>query len=116
MQIKGSLVLTIIAATLAAPVALADDASGEKAARTTVVDFKGRPPFSRQRVSTETASLARFEETKTAPSVRFRGRPPFSRHTSPASSADFARFEETAESSAPRRMGPPGKMNSRRHL
>lgn len=89
-----------------------------------VTDFRGRPPFKRQRVSgEEIAELARFEETaapQPGDSVRvvdFRGRPPFRREIVSADEfADLARFEESAASVETRRVrrGPPGKTFLRR--
>lgn len=115
MQFKSSLILALVASSFIVPVAFAEDSSSTSASTTAVIDFKGRPPFARHRATTETASLARFEETQVTSSVKFRGRPPFSRHTAPSATVHFARFEETADSVAPRRVGPPGKMTSRRH-
>ena len=118
MQKYASTLILLATTALAAPIATADEAAATDAAdqaRTT--EFKGRPPFARNRAQTETVDLARFEETAAADTTRradFRGRPPFSRHgAAPRSSADFARFEES-ERERPRRSGPPGKMTSRR--
>ena len=89
-----------------------------------VTDFRGRPPFKREFVSSEElADLARFEELADVPSgddvriVDYRGRPPFKRKIlSSDEIADFARFEETDSNTETRRTrrGPPGKPNSRR--
>ena len=90
-----------------------------------VTEFRGRPPFKRQLVSSEEAvELARFEESAPAPTtdgywvVDYRGRPPFTREFLSADEvADLARFEETASSASDERRtrrGPPGKLNSRR--
>lgn len=89
-----------------------------------VTDFRGRPPFKRQRVSsTEVADLARFEETSAQPTsgevrvVNYRGRPPFRRQILAAEElADLARFEEVSSDSQTRRTrrGPPGKQWWRR--
>ena len=118
MQKYASTLVLLASAALTAPVALADDTQSNTAddqARTT--EFKGRPPFARNRVQSETVDLARFEETAAVETTRrgdFRGRPPFSRHAE-RTKADFARFEETDEANQTRRRsGPPGKMNSRR--
>ena len=95
-----------------------------KPSETMVTDFRGRPPFKREFVSSEElVDLARFEETTDAPSgddvriVDYRGRPPFKREiVSSDEIADLARFEETDSTAETRRTrrGPPGKMNSRR--
>jgi hypothetical protein len=89
-----------------------------------VTDFRGRPPFKRQRVSSEElADLARFEETSAQPTsgqvrvVDYRGRPPFRRQILAAEElADLARFEEVSADSETRRTrrGPPGKQMWRR--
>lgn len=89
-----------------------------------VTDFRGRPPFKRQRVSNEElADLARFEETSAQPTsgqervVSYRGRPPFRRQILAAEElADLARFEEVSADSETRRIrrGPPGKQIWRR--
>ena len=118
MQKYTSTLILLATSALAAPVAIADDPQANKAAdQTMATEFKGRPPFARNRVTTETVDLARFEETAAVDTSRrtdFRGRPPFSRHADAARvTADFARFEET-DGEVRRRVGPPGKMNSRR--
>ena len=118
MQKYASTLILLAASALAAPVAIADDAQSSKAADPQMAtDFKGRPPFARNRVQTETVDLARFEETAAADTTRrtdFRGRPPYSRNAAATRvTADFARFEET-DDKARRRVGPPGKMTSRR--
>jgi hypothetical protein len=89
-----------------------------------VTNFSGRPPFKRQRVSSEElADLARFEETSAQPTsgqvrvVNYRGRPPFRRQIPAAEElADLARFEEASTDSETRRArrGPPGKQMWRR--
>ncbi len=120
MQKYTSTLILLASAAFIAPAALADDPQTTNAAdRPMATDFKGRPPFARNRAPAETTDLARFEETAAATTSRradFRGRPPFSRHSDrPRTSADFARFEETdAGTKVRRRMGPPGKMTSRR--
>lgn len=98
--------------------------SSAKPGETMVTDFRGRPPFKREFVSSEElADLARFEELADVPSgddvriVDYRGRPPFKRKIlSSDEIADFARFEETDSNTETRRTrrGPPGKPNSRR--
>ncbi len=120
MQQFASTLVLLATAALAAPLAIADDAqSRSEADQARTTEFKGRPPFARNRVQTETVDLARFEETAAEQTTRrtdFRGRPPFSRNAAgPRVSADFARFEETGtDDRRPRRSGPPGKMTSRR--
>jgi len=94
-----------------------------------VAEFRGRPPYKRQRVArSEMAEMARFEETTPgAASERvwttdFRGRPPYKRRfVSGDESVDLARFEETGAVSGDvtsdkksSRRGAPGKLNSRR--
>ena len=117
MQKYASTLILLATSALAAPVAIADDAQASKAAdQTMTTDFKGRPPFARNRATSDSVDLARFEETAAVDTTRradFRGRPPFSRHAAARVTADFARFEET-DSEDRRRVGPPGKMNSRR--
>lgn len=117
MQKYASTLILLATAALAAPVAIADDAqSNNTADQARSTEFKGRPPFARNRASTETVDLARFEETANNTTRRgdFRGRPPFSRHTERVT-AEFARFEESAgKDTVLRRSGPPGKMTSRR--
>lgn len=90
-----------------------------------VTEFRGRPPFKRQLLSSEeVAELARFEESRSIPegeTIRvadYRGRPPFKREVlSSEEFADLARFEEASSSATQERRtrrGPPGKLNSRR--
>ena len=117
MHKTASTLILLATAALAAPVAIADDPQASTTAdQARSTDFKGRPPFARNLTQTETADLARFEETAAADTTRradFRGRPPFSRHADRVT-VDFARFEETAgELQIRRRSGPPGKMTSR---
>lgn len=117
---KFPLTMVLIASTvLASPVVLADDPQSSTADdQQRVTEFKGRPPFARKRAPADTVDLARFEDTAVADTTRrtdFRGRPPFARNAAPRASADFARFEEAnADRDARRRVGPPGKMTSRR--
>ena len=118
--------LALTAAFFMAPAVWAADDTNTAAASSDklVTEFRGRPPFKRELLSSEeVAELARFEDTTARPtgeSIRvadFRGRPPFKRETLSAEEvADLARFEETSSSddSRPRRRGPPGKLKSRR--
>lgn len=120
-------------ALCASPAAMAQSspaASDQNAADVVITDFRGRPPFKRQRVSAaEIAEFARFEEQprsadESEPASRyvitdFRGRPPYRReYVSAEEFADFARFEELtdqpADSNRSTRRGPPGKPYSRR--
>ena len=101
--------------------AAGNEDTGAQSSEVLITDFRGRPPFRRERVSMEEAAeLARFEEIVARPAdgkvrvVSYRGRPPFRREIVSAEEfADLARFEETAESSQSRRTrrGPPGKPN-----
>jgi hypothetical protein len=113
-----------ICAVFAAAVVLAVPSLTAQADEALLTDFRGRPPFKRQRVSSdEIADLARFEESSAQPTsgyvrvVNFRGRPPYRRQTIAAEElADLARFEETPADSESRRTrrGPPGKQWWRR--
>ncbi|MEM1438635.1 MAG: hypothetical protein AAF545_04525 [Pseudomonadota bacterium] len=95
---------------------VADEARAEAVVLET--DFRGKPPFKRQRVSAasqEVSAPARAASTR----VDFRGAPPYKRHgidTAPVERAEFARFEASEAEASPRRTrrGPPGKLTSRR--
>ena len=105
----------------------ADDAAAAEGDDVLVTEFRGRPPFKRQILSSdEVAELARFEEaapaapttTETIRVTDFRGKPPYKREIVTAEEwVELARFEETSASEAQdrrTRRGPPGKLNSRR--
>ena len=89
-----------------------------------VTEFRGRPPFKRQVMSSdEIVELARFEESASSDSVEGRwvidysGKPPYKREFVSADEiVELARFEEADSTSAQRstRRGPPGKPNFRR--
>ncbi|MEL7538809.1 MAG: hypothetical protein AAFZ58_06595 [Pseudomonadota bacterium] len=114
----------LMALTLAAPVAFAAEP------KVTETEFRGAPPFKRERVSaanTDSAAestSASLKEGDTVRVVDFRGRPPFERRVvevdeamlaEAVSIASFARFEEVEdESPTRRRSGPPGKQHIRR--
>ena len=118
--------IALVLAFASAPTILAaqDADPAAKSSGTMVTDFRGRPPFKRELLSSdEVADLARFEETTAAPSgddvrvVEYRGRPPFKRQIlSSDEVVDLARFEEVDSNTETRstRRGPPGKPNSRR--
>ena len=113
-----------ICAVFAAAAVFAAPSLSAQADEVLATDFRGRPPFKRQRMSSEEiADLARFEETSEQPTsgevrvVNFRGRPPYRRQIIAAEElADLARFEETTADSESRRTrrGPPGKQWWRR--
>ncbi len=123
----GGLMLAAVFAVPATTVWAADEAAPTAADNDVLVtEFRGRPPFKRQLLSSdEVAELARFEESAPAAgageTVRvadFRGKPPFKREVLSAEEyVELARFEETSsseESDQRRRRGPPGKIISRR--
>jgi len=120
-------VALLAAVSVSAPTLWAADEDTPAAADSDVLvtEFRGRPPFKRQILSSEeVAELARFEETRSVPegeTIRvadYRGRPPFKREVlSSEEWVDLARFEEAAAEAAQERRtrrGPPGKLNSRR--
>ena len=80
-------------------------------------DFRGKPPFKRQRVSAASKDEAALVRAASA-RVDFRGAPPYKRHgaDAPVERAEFARFEASDVDARPRRTrrGPPGKLTSRR--
>lgn len=127
----GSLVAVLaVTAFPAASLSAAEDSDAQVVSNDILVtEFRGRPPYKRQRVaSSEVTELARFEETTSVSAesrvqvVDFRGRPPYKREfVSSDEVADLARFEETGAASdevisddKPIRRGPPGKLTSRR--
>jgi hypothetical protein len=124
-QFLPATMLTVILCS--APALWADEkaASAANARDASVTEFRGRPPFKRQRVSAdEFADLARFEElpaTRQAGArlrlVDFRSRPPYKRQRISADEvAELARFEETTAAAQVQqtRRGPPGKPTARR--